>query len=211
MTLEAPAATGIPQDGEFDHTLALLKEGYRFIGNRSERYNTDIFTTRLMGRSAICVTGEEAARMFYAPDRFTRQGALPPTALSLLQDLGSVATLNGEVHLRRKRMFMSLMSPAAMQRLYDIAADRWRVRTAAWERVAQVVLHDEAERILCEAGVGWADAGSPTSHRSPKPSMPPRIPSHPQSVVAIPREIYPCSVECGQSAARNTHPCLTGL
>ena len=156
MTLDAPAAIAIPQDGGLDHTLALLKEGYRFIGNRSERYNTDIFTTRLMGRSAICVTGEEAARMFYAPDRFTRQGALPPTALSLLQDLGSVATLDGEAHRSRKRMFMSLMSPAAMQRLFDIAADRWRVRTAAWERVAQVVLHDEAERILCEAVCAWA-------------------------------------------------------
>ena len=63
MTLEAPASTVIPQDAGLDHTLALLKEGYRFIGNRSERYNTDIFTTRLMGRSAICVTGEEAARI----------------------------------------------------------------------------------------------------------------------------------------------------
>ncbi len=147
---------GIPCDAGLDHTLALLKEGYRFIGNRCEHYRTDIFATRLMMRRAICVTGEGAARMFYEPGRFTRQGALPVTALGLLQDFGSVATLNGEAHRSRKRMFMSLMTPASMQRLYDIAAERWRARTDAWRWVSQVVLHDEAERILCEAICAWS-------------------------------------------------------
>jgi fatty-acid peroxygenase len=151
-----PAMTGIPHEPGLDHTLGLLSEGYRFMGQRFERYRSDIFATRLMMRQAICVVGEDAARMFYAPDRFTRQGALPPTALSLLQDFGSVATLNGEMHRTRKRMFMSLMTPAAMQQLYDLAAERWRARTAAWERVAQVALHDEVERILCEAVCAWS-------------------------------------------------------
>lgn len=152
----ATATTGIPQDTGLDHTLALLSEAYRFIGNRCERYRTDIFETRLMMRPVICVIGEDAARMFYVPGRFTRQGALPVTALSLLQDFGSVATLNGETHRARKRMFMSLMTATAMQQLYDIAAERWRARAAAWKRAPQVVLHDEAERILCEAVCAWA-------------------------------------------------------
>lgn len=147
---------GIAQEPGLDHTFALLSEAYRFIGKRCERYQTDIFATRLMMRQAICAVGEDAARMFYVPGRFTRQGALPATALGLLQDFGSVATLNGDKHRTRKRMFMSLMTPAAMQQLYDIAAQCWRTRTSAWEKVAQVVLHDEVERILCEAVCTWS-------------------------------------------------------
>lgn len=64
--------------------------------------------------------GEEATRAFYEPGRFTRRGALPPTALMLLQDRGSVALLDGEAHRQRKAMFMSLMSPAAIARLADV-------------------------------------------------------------------------------------------
>jgi len=37
--------------------------------------------------------GEEASRMFFQPDRFTRRGAIPPTTLMLLQDRGSVQTM----------------------------------------------------------------------------------------------------------------------
>lgn len=56
----------IPRDPSLDSTLALLSEGYRFISRRCQRYRSDIFQTRFMLRRAFCVTGEEAARMFYA-------------------------------------------------------------------------------------------------------------------------------------------------
>ena len=39
---------------------------------------SDIFATRLLGRPAVCVSGPEAAHMFWQPGRFTRRGALPP-------------------------------------------------------------------------------------------------------------------------------------
>lgn len=111
------STSGIPQEPGLDQALTLLSEGYRFIGNRCERCRTDIFETRLMMRLAICVAGEEAARRFYVLDRFTRQGVIPVTAPGLLQDVGSVATLDNEIHHSRKRMFMSLMTPVSMQRL----------------------------------------------------------------------------------------------
>lgn len=69
----------IPRDAAFDSTLSLLSEGYRFIPDRARRLGSDIFETRLMLRKAVCITGEEAARIFYAPDRFTRRGAIPVT------------------------------------------------------------------------------------------------------------------------------------
>jgi fatty-acid peroxygenase len=157
MTTIAARAT-FPREPGLDHSMALLKEGYRFIGNRCQRYDSDVFETRLVMSRVLCVTGEDAARMFYVPDRFTRRGALPPTALTLLQDIGSAATLDGTAHRHRhrKRMFMSLMTRPALERMDRIAAELWRSRSEAWQRKAQVVLHDEMEDLLCRAVCAWS-------------------------------------------------------
>jgi fatty-acid peroxygenase len=49
--------------------LALLSDGYRFISKRRRRHRSDVFETRRMLRKAVCVAAEEAAGMFYHPDR----------------------------------------------------------------------------------------------------------------------------------------------
>jgi len=146
----------LPRDSAPDSTLALLSEGYAFIPNRCRRYGTDIFETRLMLRKAVCMQGEEAARVFYAPGRFTRRGALPASVLRLLQDKGSVATLDGEAHQARKRMFMALMTPESIARLADAMADEWQMCFPRWEGMERVVLHDEVRAILCRAVCRWA-------------------------------------------------------
>lgn len=146
----------MPRDPSPDSTLALLHEGYTFIANRCRRYGTDMFETRLMLRRAVCVLGQEAAAMFYTPDRFTRRGAMPVTTLTLLQDRGSVQVLDGEAHAARKGMFMSLMTPDAIERLADLTAEQWRARLARWETMGRVVLHPEIQGILCRAVAVWA-------------------------------------------------------
>jgi fatty-acid peroxygenase len=146
----------IPRDKSPDSTLALLADGYTFISKRCRRYQSDSFETRLMLEKAICMMGEEAARIFYHPERFTRRGAMPKTALLLLQDKGSVQLLDGEAHRRRKQMFMSLMTPASIQRLVDAAAEQWHAYLQKWETMNAVVLHDEVQEILCRAVCHWA-------------------------------------------------------
>jgi fatty-acid peroxygenase len=136
----------IPRDKSLDSTLALLSGGYTFIWKRCQRYQSDISETRLMFRKAVCVTGEEAARMFYHPDRFTRKGAMPPTALMPLQDKGSVQLLDGDAHRWRKRMFMSLMIPESVRQLVDMAAEQWRAHVEKLETM---------QRILCRAVCKW--------------------------------------------------------
>jgi fatty-acid peroxygenase len=145
----------IPRDKSPDSTLALLKDGYEFIPRRCQRYQSDIFETRLMLQKAICMTGEEAARTFYAPERFTRKSSMPPTTLMLLQDKGSVQLLDGEAHRWRKQMFMSLMAPEGIARLADLTADQWRASIGTWEHMDEVVLHDEVREILCRAVCEW--------------------------------------------------------
>ena len=146
----------IPRDKSIDNTLALLSDGYMFIQKRKRRYQSDIFETRLMLQRVICTTGEEAARMFYQPDRFTRRRALPPTALLLLQDKGSVSVQDDEAHRHRKEMFMSLMNPARIEQLSKHFATEWRARVEKWSDQDEVVLHAEVQEVLCRAVSAWA-------------------------------------------------------
>lgn len=151
-----PVHRAIPEAPGFDNTYALLSEGYRFIGNRCDALNSDIFGTRLMLKRVVCVRGEAAARMFYQPGRFTRRRAIPPTALALLQDHGSTQVLDGEMHRVRKALMLSLQSPEQRARLVALAEAEWRKQFARWPRARQVVLIQEAQAVLCRAACAWA-------------------------------------------------------
>lgn len=148
----------IPHDGRLDATLAFLSEGYRFVQATCERLGSDAFQTRLILRPIVCMMGADAARLFYDGDRFTRRGAMPKTTLKLLQDEGSVQTLDGAAHRRRKAMFMSLVTPESMSRISDEMLRCFRAALPAWERRDRLVLHDAVREVLCRAAFAWAGA-----------------------------------------------------
>ena len=54
----------------------MLREGYRYLGP-CERYGSDVFETRILGRKALCMKGEEATRLLYDEERFTRRKRPP--------------------------------------------------------------------------------------------------------------------------------------
>ncbi len=145
----------IPHDKTFDGTLAFLNNGYRFISMRCERNNSKAFHTRMMMRPITCVMGEDAVRMFYEPGRFTRKAAMPPTTLMSLQDRGSVMTLDGDKHLHRKRMFMSLMGEDGISELLRIFERHWHQRLDLWRSTDSVTLHFEMEEVLTRAVCEW--------------------------------------------------------
>lgn len=145
-----------PRDLPFDSTAALLAEGYRFGSRRFRRLGSDAFVARLMLRPVVVAHGAEAAAMFSQPGRFTRRGALPPTTLRLLQDLGSVATLDGGAHRARKRLFLPLLDASMVDGLTAAVGEEWRSRLPAWLRAGRVVLQPEIEGILTRAVCRWA-------------------------------------------------------
>lgn len=65
----------VPQDRGLDNSLDLMHDGYLFIKNRVERYHSGLFTARLLMQAVICMSGEEAANVFYDPEWFQRHGA----------------------------------------------------------------------------------------------------------------------------------------
>lgn len=147
--------SAIPRDRMPDSSVALLRDGYRFIPKRARRHRSDVFATRLMFRRAVCVTGPEAAEMFYQPDRFRRVGAMPSTTFRLLQDAGSVQSLEGEDHRHRKAMFMEMMSLDNIDALLRIAGDAWRESIESWSGQGRIVFLDEMERLLTVVALRW--------------------------------------------------------
>lgn len=139
----------IPHDKSLDNSLTLLKEGYLFIKNRTERYNSDLFQARLLGKNFICMTGAEAAKVFYDTDRFQRQNALPKRVQKSLFGVNAIQGMDGSAHIHRKMLFLSLMTPPHQKRLAELMTEEWKAAVTRWEKADEVVLFEEAKEILC--------------------------------------------------------------
>ena len=146
----------VPSDKTPDNSLALICEGYRFIGNRMDRYQSDIFEARLLGQKVICITGEDAAKMFYNPELFMREGAAPKRVQKTLFGENAVQTMDGEAHIHRKLLFMSLMTPPHQKRLAQLAKEQWKASVDRWKASDSIILFDEAKVILCRIACSWA-------------------------------------------------------
>ena len=146
----------IPQDKTIDNSLALLMEGYNFIPSRCRKYSSDIFMTRLLGEKVVCISGEEAARIFYDEDKFLRKGVAPKRIQKTLFGENAIQTMDGEPHKYRKLLFMSMMTPSHMKELSAIAAQEWENALLKWERDGKAVLFDASKEVLCKIACRWA-------------------------------------------------------
>lgn len=146
----------IPRDDIPDGTLALIRDPYGFVSKRCRRHGSDLFRTRLMLRETICMTGPEAAELFYDEGRFVRRGAMPGRIQKTLLGRGGVQGLDDGAHRSRKRMLMSLMTPERIGRLSETTAGLWHAYARKWESVGEVVLYDEARELLTRAVCAWA-------------------------------------------------------
>ncbi|MEV5828486.1 cytochrome P450 [Spirillospora sp. NPDC052242] len=173
-TGERAARTAEPPEGRgtalargvdrLDGTLPFLLRPYGLLSARARRLGRDVFDMRLLLQRTTCMTGAEAAEVFYDPRRFVRAGAAPRRLRATLFGEGGVQTLDGARHRARKELFMSLMTPEARDDLCDIAARLWRERIAAWAADGRrVVLFDEVSELLCEAVCAWT--GVPVTRR----------------------------------------------
>ncbi|MCO4852162.1 cytochrome P450 [Bacillus vallismortis] len=146
----------IPHDKSLDNSLALMREGYLFVKNRKEHYQSDLFQARLLGKTFICMSGAEAAKVFYDTERFQRQGALPKRVQKSLFGVNAIQTMDGDAHLHRKLLFLSLMTPPHQKRLAELMTEEWEAAVTRWEKADQVVLFEEAKEILCRVACYWA-------------------------------------------------------
>lgn len=146
-----------PKDKGIDNTFALSKEGYLFIKNRADELLSDVFETHLLGQKTICITGKEAAKIFYDPELFLRQGVMPKRVQKTLFGENAIQGMDGKAHIHRKALFLSLMTPDNQNRLTKIVKEEWKAAVPKWENLKEVNLFKESKEILCKAACLWAD------------------------------------------------------
>lgn len=138
----------IPRLRGFDQSLALVRNPYEFISSHCRLFRSDVFEMRLLLRPTICMTGKEAAELFYDPRRFKRHGAAPLRLQQSLLGVGGVQSTDDAAHVHRKQMFLALMSSERLQRLALLTAAEVRASAGRWSTLQQVVLYDELHPIL---------------------------------------------------------------
>jgi fatty-acid peroxygenase len=146
----------LPRAPLFDASLALRRDPYRFVSRQARRLGSDAFATRLLLRETICLTGPEAAELFYDPQRFQRDGAAPAALQKTLLGRGGVQTLDDEAHRHRKRMFLAIVTPERVARLADGVAEQWRKAAAGWRSQPRTELYGALHEPMTRAVCAWA-------------------------------------------------------
>lgn len=146
----------IPHDHLFDSSLAIVADPYGFIGKRCDRVGADIFRTRLLLKTNICLRGRDAAEMYYDQDRFYRKGAAVARAEIVLTGRGGVQGLDHEPHHHRKAMFTSVVGPHTACDVAGRCTDEWRRRATRWASQNSVGFYDETREVICRAVCDWA-------------------------------------------------------
>lgn len=151
----------IPQKNIFTGLLGLYREGYEFIGQTCDELKSDIFCIGLPGLTAICLRGEEAAKMFYDPEKMQRKGAIPAPVLKTLTGEKALHTTDGELHRQRKAMFLSVMTDEHTSRLNGKFNSALHHRFDQWQREPSIRLFNEIAGALCAAVCEWAGVSCP--------------------------------------------------
>jgi len=146
----------IPRDASFDGSVSLLREGYDFIRNRCERLGTDVFRVRLLMQDTICMTGEDAARLFYDDRHLQRAHAAPRMLQKTLFGQGGVQGLDGAAHRQRKQLFLSLLDQQGVAEMVRLGNAEWSAAIDAWQNRERIVLLQEVQLLLTRAACRWA-------------------------------------------------------
>lgn len=149
------SVTEIPDDGVLDSSISFKREGYLFIKNRIDRLHADLFQTRMLGMPVICMSGREAAGLFYDPKHFRRAGAIPKMIQDTVTGENSIQNLDGKKHRERKRFFLDLASERQQKQISELTMAQWMEAVPEWEKSETVVLFEEARYVLLRTACRW--------------------------------------------------------
>jgi len=139
-----------------DGTLSLARKGYGWLPDLRRRTGRPVVRTRLLGRPAVGLVGEDAARFFYDEAHVRRAGAVPGPVQSTLFGHGAVQSLDGSAHRVRKAWFLKQLAPERLQGLVQRTVEAWDAAAEGWASAGRIVLHEEAARVLAQGVCRWA-------------------------------------------------------
>jgi fatty-acid peroxygenase len=139
-----------------DDSLQLATKGYGWLPDRRRALGRRTVLARLAGLRVTGLEGPDAARFFYDEEHVRRSGAIPRPVQATLFGKGGVQTLDGEMHRVRKAMFVALlMREDGIGSLLQQATGAWDDAVKEWTRRPEIVLFDEASRLLTAAVCRW--------------------------------------------------------
>ncbi|MFD9627376.1 cytochrome P450 [Peribacillus muralis] len=144
----------IPHDKALDSSLAFIKEGYLFIKNRVDHFQSDLFVARFFGKQVICMSGKDAAMVFYDTEKFQRRGSVPKWIQKSFLGVKSVQLLDGKTHLDRKKNLLSIITPSDEKQIGEMVMQHWQALVS--EDKQNIVLFEEAKILLCRVACEWA-------------------------------------------------------
>ncbi len=150
----------LPHAPQADLTLRLARDPYRLIGRTAAALGTTAFRGRVLLRDTVFLTGAAQSRAFYESG-LSRRGAAPRIVRATLFGQGGVQGLDGAAHLRRKAMFLRVLTGEAPH----VLAGRLEASLDAFaaERPARIVVQDEMVRILTRLACDWAGIPVPAA------------------------------------------------
>lgn len=99
----------------FNDLKSLFNAGYGALEKLHEEANAPVVKAKLLNQEVFAIYGQSAAKKFYDAKNFKRANAMPKPILKTLQGETGVQTLDGKEHLKRKGIFMDLMTPDRME------------------------------------------------------------------------------------------------
>jgi fatty-acid peroxygenase len=147
-----------------DLALRLRTDGYRALEHdRTARGGDRTWETRLLGRRAVVVRGQDGARLFYDESVVRRRDAVPLPLRGLLFGVGAVHGLDDKDHAERKDLFLRVLSPGRTPGVaHDAGARLARLLADPGTATLQdVLVRAYGGAVLAWAGFalpdGWAD------------------------------------------------------
>ncbi|WP_368756324.1 cytochrome P450 [Enterococcus avium] len=131
-----------------------LDEGYLLLSELRKEANAPVVKARLLNKEVIAIYGKEAAKKFYDPRNFKREGAMPKIVLKTLFGENGVQTLDGQAHEHRKKIFMDLMTPKRMEEYHRILDKNLTQKLDRQQ--GQFELFDLAKDVLFRSICEWA-------------------------------------------------------
>ena len=144
----------------------LLRHGYGAVAtDRAARgvdeRTGDTYASRLAGRRSVVLRGHDGVRLLYDESLVRRKGAIPFPLRGLLFGRGAVHGLDDAEHVRRKALFAKATTLESVRSLVDEVELRWLAASRSWTPGREVVVEEEAVRVIGRAVLHWAGIQCP--------------------------------------------------
>ncbi|HYC53889.1 MAG TPA: cytochrome P450 [Candidatus Binatia bacterium] len=151
----------IPRDSTLKSLRHASNDPYGFISARARAVGSDIFEIKVPFQRVVCMTGAQACKLFYDPERFIREGAAPGRIQKTLFGQGGVQGLDDDAHRHRKQMFLTLLDAPRIAALVEETERCWHRQAEIWKSQDSVTLYDGWQGLLTRAVCAWAGVTLP--------------------------------------------------